>query len=218
MSLLTLRGLFERLRAPSQSQKGHLSRENEAQEMTPKLLALAKVCSVLGNIRDVSWYLSKRGSELEERWTFSILDKNGAHQNKAWFMASESLSKHFDWLSFGAYPSGLLFRRRPSLWMTARRLDKWASSATTVWGPGWDTWGRRRWWRWLQPASPPRQSKTTQTGPIWKLKGDFDNLEFLRNFRLEFKKNYWVLCFINLAFLAAKKPHYIDDKYTQYAL
>ena len=58
---------FERLRAPSQSQKGHFSRENEAQEMTPKLLALAKVCSVLGNIRDVSWHLSKRGNELEKR-------------------------------------------------------------------------------------------------------------------------------------------------------
>ena len=34
--------------------------ENKAQEMTPKLLALAKVCSVLGNIRYVSWHLSKR--------------------------------------------------------------------------------------------------------------------------------------------------------------
>ena len=51
--------------------KGPFFRENEAQEMTPKLLALAKVCSVLGNIRDVSWHLSKRGSELEKRWTFS---------------------------------------------------------------------------------------------------------------------------------------------------
>ena len=51
--------------------KGPFSRENEAQEMIPKLLALAKVCSVLGNVRDVSWHLSKRGSELEKRWTFS---------------------------------------------------------------------------------------------------------------------------------------------------
>ena len=50
-------------------------RKNEAQEMTPKLLALAKVSSVLGNIRDISWHLSKRGNELEKRWTFSILDK-----------------------------------------------------------------------------------------------------------------------------------------------
>ena len=65
--------------------KGPFFRENEAQEMTPKLLALAKVCSVLGNIRDVSWHLSKRGSELEKRWTFSFLDKNGAHKNKACF-------------------------------------------------------------------------------------------------------------------------------------
>ena len=64
--------------------KGPFSRENEAQEMTPKLLALAKVCSVLGNIRDVSWHLSRRGSELEKRWTFSFLVKNGAHKNKAW--------------------------------------------------------------------------------------------------------------------------------------
>ena len=51
--------------------------------MTPKLLALAKVCSVLGNIHDVSWHLSKRGNELEKRWTISILDKNGALKNKA---------------------------------------------------------------------------------------------------------------------------------------
>ena len=65
--------------------KGPFLRENEAQEMTPKLLALAKVCSVLGNICDVSWHLSKLGSELEKRWTFSILDKNCAHKNKAWF-------------------------------------------------------------------------------------------------------------------------------------
>ena len=60
--------------------KGPFFRENEAQEMTPKLLALAKVCSVLRNIRDVSWHLSRRGSELEKRWTISILDKNGAHK------------------------------------------------------------------------------------------------------------------------------------------
>ena len=36
--------------------KGPFLRENQSQEMTPKLLALAKVCSVLGNIRDVSWH------------------------------------------------------------------------------------------------------------------------------------------------------------------
>ena len=52
--------------------------------MTPKLLALAKVCSVLGNIRDVSWHLSNRESELEKRSTFSPLNKNGAHKNKAY--------------------------------------------------------------------------------------------------------------------------------------
>ena len=72
--------------------KGPFFRENEAQEMTPKLLALAKVCSVLGNIRDVSWHLSKRGSELEKRWTFSILDKNDAHKNKACRKTMKSLS------------------------------------------------------------------------------------------------------------------------------
>ena len=66
--------------------KGPFFRENEAQEMTPKLLALAKVCSVLGNIRDISWHLSKRGSELEKRWTFSILVENSAHKNKAWII------------------------------------------------------------------------------------------------------------------------------------
>ena len=51
--------------------------------MTLKLLALAKVCSVLGNISDVSWHLSKRGSEFENRSTFSFLDKNSLHKNKA---------------------------------------------------------------------------------------------------------------------------------------
>ena len=64
--------------------KGPFFQENEAQEMTPKLLALAKVCSFLGNIRDVSWHLSKRGNELEKRWTFPFLGKKGAHKNKAW--------------------------------------------------------------------------------------------------------------------------------------
>ena len=53
--------------------------------MTPKLLTLAKVCSVLMNIRDVSWHLSKRGSELEKRCTSSFIGKNGAQKNKAWF-------------------------------------------------------------------------------------------------------------------------------------
>ena len=51
--------------------------------MTSKLLALAKVCLVLGNVLDVSWHLSRRGSELEKRWIFSFLDKNGVHKNKA---------------------------------------------------------------------------------------------------------------------------------------
>ena len=50
MSLLTLRGAEGAL----PKLKGPFYRQNEAQEMTPKLLAPAKVCSVLGNIRDVS--------------------------------------------------------------------------------------------------------------------------------------------------------------------
>ena len=55
--------------------------------MTPKLLALAKVCSVLGNIRDVSWHLSKRGNELEKRGTFSFLDRKwGVHKNEAFLI------------------------------------------------------------------------------------------------------------------------------------
>ena len=63
-----LRGLFEGLRVP-------FSRENEAQEMTIKLLALTNVCSVLVNIRDVSWHLSKRGSELEKKVNICIVNK-----------------------------------------------------------------------------------------------------------------------------------------------
>ena len=67
MALLALGGRPQPLKKTSQSQKGHFL-ENEAQEMTRKLLAaLAKVYSVLGNIRDISWHLSKRESELEKR-------------------------------------------------------------------------------------------------------------------------------------------------------
>ena len=62
IALLTLGGCPQPLKKPSL---------NEAQEMTPKLLALAKVCSVLGNIHDVSWHLSKRGSELEKKVNIS---------------------------------------------------------------------------------------------------------------------------------------------------
>ena len=51
--------------------------------MTQKLLALAKVYSVLINIRDVSWHFLKSGDELEKKRSFSFLDKNGAHKNKA---------------------------------------------------------------------------------------------------------------------------------------
>ena len=61
--------------------------------MTPKLLALAKVCSVLVNTRDVLWHLSKHGGELEKRLAFSILDKNSAHKNKAWFKATRPSNK-----------------------------------------------------------------------------------------------------------------------------
>ena len=68
VALLPLRGAEGALQKP----KGPFFRENEAQEMTPKFLALAKVSSGLGNIRDVSWHLSKHGSELEKRLTFFL--------------------------------------------------------------------------------------------------------------------------------------------------
>ena len=68
MSRLTLREGFLRGDEGALSKpRGPFSRENEAQGMTPKLLALAKVCSVLRNIHDVLWHLSKCGSELEKR-------------------------------------------------------------------------------------------------------------------------------------------------------
>ena len=57
MSLLTLR-VVEGTRLPKP--KGTFFLQIEAQEITPRLLALAKVCSVLGNIRDVSWHFSKQ--------------------------------------------------------------------------------------------------------------------------------------------------------------
>ena len=79
--------------------------------MIPKLLALAKVCSVLGNIRDVSWHLSKRGSDLEKRWTFSILDKNGSHKNnKAWYICI-----------FKLWPLNISFLKKP----LSLLLDPW---------------------------------------------------------------------------------------------
>ena len=83
MSLLTLRGLFERLRAPSQSQKGHF----------PEKMKLKK-----WHQNSWHWQKSAHSSEIfvasrgicqsvgvssRKRGTFSILDKNGAHKNKA---------------------------------------------------------------------------------------------------------------------------------------
>ena len=63
--------------------------------MTPKLLALAKVCSVLVNIRDVSWHLSKRGSELESCTKVTIF-----HFGQKWRAQKTSLSllSLFVWL------------------------------------------------------------------------------------------------------------------------
>ena len=43
--------------------------------MTPEFLALTKVWSVLVNIRDIPWDLSKRGSELGKSLTFTIWTK-----------------------------------------------------------------------------------------------------------------------------------------------
>ena len=74
---LALRGLFDRLRALSQSQKGIFLL------ITPKLLELANVCSVHLNICDVSWNLPILGRESEKRWTFAFWTKKGVHKNKA---------------------------------------------------------------------------------------------------------------------------------------
>ena len=64
--------------------KGPFFLEDEAQEMTPRLLALTKVRTVLLNIREVSWHLSKCGRELEKKVNIFHLDKKVAHKNKAW--------------------------------------------------------------------------------------------------------------------------------------
>ena len=85
MSLLTLSGLFERVRAPSQSKKGHFSKKMKLKKWHQNSWHWQKSAQY---IRDVSWHLSKRGSELEKRWPFSILDKNGAHKNKAWYSST----------------------------------------------------------------------------------------------------------------------------------
>ena len=59
MSLLTLRGLFERLRVPSQSQKGHFYEKTNALNDT-KTSAMSK--SAEGNGEYLSlWHLSRRG-------------------------------------------------------------------------------------------------------------------------------------------------------------
>ena len=41
--------------------------------MTPKVLALTKVCLVLVNIRDVLWHLSKYGGEFKKGELMSTL-------------------------------------------------------------------------------------------------------------------------------------------------
>ena len=50
--------------------------------MTAKLLALTKVCSILMNIRDVSWHLSNRVKITEEHLPFE--QKKGVRKNKGW--------------------------------------------------------------------------------------------------------------------------------------
>ena len=111
--------------------KGPFSRENEAQEMTPKLLALAKVCSVLGNIRDVSWHLSKRGNELEKRWTFCILGKNGAHKNKACFTDCLHESKSAKHMYFRGTAQGQELDNPENEW-PAREFSPWKGVSGAV--------------------------------------------------------------------------------------
>ena len=60
--------------------------EKQSLKMTPKLLAQTTFCSILANIRDVLWHLSKRGSETWKNVNnLPLLYKKGAHKNKACF-------------------------------------------------------------------------------------------------------------------------------------
>ena len=83
---------------------------------------LAKVCLVHVNIRDVSWHLSKCGSELEKRWTYSILDKNGAHKNKAWPRAEQAAATP---------PSSIVSDVTATQW-SASRMNPRPQSASTL--------------------------------------------------------------------------------------
>ena len=52
-------------------------------------VALTKVCSVLVNIRDVSWHICQRmGVSLRKGVHFPFQDKNGAHKNKAYVVVA----------------------------------------------------------------------------------------------------------------------------------
>ena len=54
--------------------------------MTPKLLALGKVYSVLEIFLTSHGICQSVGMSLRKGEHFPILDKNGAHKNKAWYM------------------------------------------------------------------------------------------------------------------------------------
>ena len=94
MSLLTLRGLFERLRAPSQSQKGHFYEKTKLKKWHHNSWNWQK------SAQSSEIFVTSRGicrgvgSELEKRRPFSILDKNGAHKKKAW----DSTCEYCGWL------------------------------------------------------------------------------------------------------------------------
>ena len=83
MALLALGGRPQPLKKPSQSRKGHFYVKMNALNDTKTPGTVKSLLSPLGNIRVVSWHLSKQGSELEKRGTFSILHEKGAHKNKA---------------------------------------------------------------------------------------------------------------------------------------
>ena len=68
-------GLLQRLRAPSQSLLDALFSSKSLLALT-----LTKVSSIVAKICDISWNLSKRGRESEERWMFANNSKKGCVQ------------------------------------------------------------------------------------------------------------------------------------------
>ena len=91
MSLLTLRGLFERLRAPSQSQKGHFYEKMNALNDT-KTPELSKSAKETGNICDCLWRCQSVDKSQVSKW--HNLTSKKLSKNKSWANDKKGIEGH----------------------------------------------------------------------------------------------------------------------------